>query len=807
MVELSFVLVPAVIILVILAHTFYQNLNMARQGNDALRHSFGLPLVCVFSLLWSVTFWLYSAGMSGEVTRMALYLHEIVILLILPMGTVWLIGKNTEIRASRSFLGVQLFLTGIFLFLYFLGAFHVTDNPGGAGVGAARFSADSRPVFLLYHAYTSAAPLVWGVILAGNARKSGFKRGWMLLLVFIPVLAVSSLALFARFSHPWTRYFSNYFQALIIIVFHLLSNLYSVRFISNGRAADYVFTNVNTPFLFVSPDENIFHANRAATLFFGMPMRELAGKRLADLFRFHDEVPDDLMRPLAGKPVSQRVKLRGVCVNNGAICELFIARRFDYFQEIICAIVDVRDVTERENFIVELEEERKKAEAASQAKSAFLANTSHEIRTPLNAILGMSELALREDLRPAAREHVESIQQAGKNLLSIVNDVLDLSKIEAGKLDIVNREYYFASLLNDCLSIIKTRLLEKPVKFIVDVEEFIPAMLFGADDRVRQVVINLLSNAVKYTEEGSITFSVRAELLPRRETEWRTGEAERQAGEAEDAGNRAKGRTGETEERAGEAGRGRVTLYFSVADTGCGIRKENLEKAFSAFSRFDTHKMAATEGTGLGLAISRRLCRMMGGDITARSVYGQGSVFTAFVTHGVVDGRPFGSLAGAEGRTGAPVYERAGARWIAPDARILIVDDIATNLKVARGLLAPFECEIDLCAQGARAVLMIQEERYDLVFMDHMMPGMDGIEATAAIRAWEESLTGKSAGRRTPIVALTANALSGMKELFLEKGFDGYLAKPIEIKHLNAVMETWIPREKRQKKPVIPTEN
>jgi signal transduction histidine kinase/AmiR/NasT family two-component response regulator len=593
----------------------------------------------------------------------------------------------------------------------------------------------------------------------------------LLFLVLFPVLAVSSLILLLRFSLPWTRYISNYLQASIIIVFQFLSDHYNVRYISDDRAADYVFTNVDTPFLFIAPDGMIFHANRASASFFDQQIKKLVGKRLEDLFLFQDKVPHDLIQPSEGTQENQRIKLRCVSLNNAAICELFVVRRFDRFHEIVCAIVDVHDVTERENFIAELDEERKKAEAASRSKSVFLANTSHEIRTPLNAILGMSELALREDLSPAARDHIESIRQAGKNLLFIVNDVLDLSKIEAGKLDIINREYYFSSLLNDCLSIVKTRILEKPIEFIVDVEKTIPAILIGAEARVRQTVINLLSNAVKYTEKGTITFSVKAE--------W---------------------------QEAADDGRERVLLYFIVSDTGCGMREEDLGSVFAAFSRFDTHKKMHIEGTGLGLAISRKLCRMMGGDITVKSEYGKGSVFTAFIPHGVADKTPFGS-AEASSKAGNSVYERVEVRWTAPTAKILIVDDIATNLKVARGLLAPFECEIDLCTHGAQAVTMVKDETYDLVFMDHMMPEMDGIETTAAIRAWEETKRdkpqppeGHPANGHTPIVALTANALSGMQEMFLSKGFDGYLAKPIEIKSLNTIMEKWIPVEKRQNK-------
>jgi signal transduction histidine kinase/CheY-like chemotaxis protein len=643
--------------------------------------------------------------------------------------------------------------------------------------------------------------MIWGIILLENAVKSRFKRGWLLLAVFCPILIVSSIALFVRFSMPWTRYLSNYFQASIIIVFHILSNFYSVRFISDGRAADYVFTNVDTPFLFIAPDGAIFHANKAASCFFRQPIKNLTGKRIEDLFMFHDTVPGDLLRPRAEGPVTQRVKLHAVALKTAAICELFIVRRYDHFKEIVCAIVDVHDVTERENFIAELEEERKKAEAASRAKTAFLANTSHEIRTPLNAILGMSELALRENLSPAAREHVESIKQAGKNLLAIVNDVLDLSKIEAGRMDIVSRKYYFSSLLNDCLTIIKTRIMEKPIEFIVDVEKTIPAILVGAEDRVRQIVINLLSNAVKYTERGSITFSVKAV--------WPDDEANGKPDSGTNVG--PNGLPNVVEE-----GQDRILLYFIVSDTGRGIKEENLEEVFEKFSRFDTHKKITIEGTGLGLAISRKLCRAMGGDITVKSVYGKGSVFTAFIPNTVADKTPFGSPSDSDSRGGTSMYERIEVRWTAPTAKILIVDDIVTNLKVARGLLAPFECEIDLCTQGAQAVAMVKNENYDIVFMDHMMPGMDGIETTAAIRAWEEAQRDRSGssgyageqaggtGRHTPIIALTANALSGMEEMFLGKGFDGYLAKPIEIKSLNTIMENWIPHEKRQKKPPVP---
>jgi signal transduction histidine kinase/FixJ family two-component response regulator/HPt (histidine-containing phosphotransfer) domain-containing protein len=517
---------------------------------------------------------------------------------------------------------------------------------------------------------------------------------------------------------------------------------------------------------------------------------------------------------------------------------------------------------------------RFEAEAAARAKSAFLANTSHEIRTPMNAILGMAELILRKDVSPGVYEDAQNIKQAGTNLLALINDILDFSKIESGKLDIIPQGYRFDSLLNDVLSIIKMRLTEKPVQFITRIDGSLPLVLIGDEVRVRQVLLNLLSNAVKYTVEGDICFSVSA----------LTREAER------------------------------ITLVFEVADTGVGIKPEDMNRLFGEFVQFDSRANRGVEGTGLGLAISRNLCRLMGGDAGAESVYGEGSVFRAIIPQGVQDPAPFAGVADPGGkrvlicegrrkqgealaytaeRLGAPYALAAGveelrerlregawdyaliaaplfgealpvlragapgtapvflpdfgegppvpglrslplpvqpltlarllngeaefsaavkdgvfsARFTAPRARILVVDDIGTNLKVAGGLLAPYKAGVDTCLSGAEALEMVKDCSYDIIFMDHMMPGMDGIETAAAIRAWEERQGGSSPDsgpgaalpRQTPIIALTANAISGMREMFLERGFNDYLSKPIEIAKLNEIMERWIPREKRER--------
>jgi CheY-like chemotaxis protein len=494
----------------------------------------------------------------------------------------------------------------------------------------------------------------------------------------------------------------------------------------------------------------------------------------------------------------------------------------------------------------------------------------------MNAILGMTELILRHRLPPEAAEEAQNIQQAGKNLLAIINDILDFSKIESGKLDIIPVEYRFDSLVNDVLSIIKMRLSEKQLLFITRIDASLPLVLAGDEVRVRQVLLNLLSNAVKYTREGFIRFDIRA-IPPE---------------EGED---------------------GRIWLLFEVADTGVGIKAGDQDRLFGEFVQFDPRQNRGIEGTGLGLAISRNLCRLMGGDITLESVYGQGSVFRAVIPQEVRDASPFAAVPAAASqrvlvyedrrepadalvytveRLGVPCvlaqgpgelavllrgepfdYVLAGARlfeevetllqkqglaakavyipdygedgpergtrvlsvpvqpltiarllsgevespivnsgaglrvkFTAPAARILVVDDINTNLKVAEGLLAPYGAVVDICLSGPEAIELVKTRPYDLVFMDHMMPGMDGIETTALIRAWEgerpsvspaERFPGEEPPRPVPVIALTANAVSGMREMFLQKGFSDYLSKPIELAKLEDIMARWIPREKR----------
>ncbi|WP_461247346.1 ATP-binding protein [Treponema sp. R6D11] len=543
----------------------------------------------------------------------------------------------------------------------------------------------------------------------------------------------------------------------------------------------------------------------------------------------------------------------------------------------------------------------------SYSKDEFLARMSHEIRTPMNAITGMVELALREDMTNAAKEHILTVKQAGANLLSLINDILDFSKIESGRLEIIPTKYMLSSLINDTVNIIRMRLKEKPLRFFTNIDGNIPNNLYGDEIRLRQIILNLLTNSIKYSEKGQIGLIVTADKRNDK----------------------------------------RIWLKISVTDTGKGIKPEDQKKLFEEFVQVDTQKNKGIEGTGLGLAITKHLCVAMGGNIKVESEYGKGSVFTTTIPQDIESQEPFAMVEDHDKKK-VLIYERrlvyaksicwalenmnvfytlamtvneftdalrkeewsyvfsgygiykdiksvieqddsafygkkkppvalmiewgtethipgvrfmsvpvnslsianvlngrednkgyhksfGGVRFTAPRARILVVDDISTNLKVAEGLLAPYHVIVDTCLTGLQSIELVKQNEYDIIFMDHMMPGMDGIEATAAIRAWEReknspnstegepqqthtSFTEDKHGQtrtsftegetrsdnrnlltQIPIVALTANAVAGMKEMFLENGFDDFLSKPIDVSKLEEMLDRLIPEGKKEK--------
>ena len=392
---------------------------------------------------------------------------------------------------------------------------------------------------------------------------------------------------------------------------------------------------------------------------------------------------------------------------------------------------------------------------ANDAKSSFLASMSHEMRTPLNVIIGLSELTLGlGSFNGESYSNLEKINNAGQILLSTVNDILDISKIESGKFELIPVEYDTPSLLNDAVTQSILHKGEKPIDFILDIDEKLPTRLYGDDLRIKQILNNLLSNAFKYTRKGTVELSVKSEL-------------------------------------AGDM----VWLTVCVSDTGIGIQDEDMAKLFTNYSQVNQKINREIEGTGLGLSITKRLTEMMGGSITVKSEYGMGSVFTAkfqqkFVTSAVIGEEIVNSLKNFRYTDQKRRRNFRMPRIYLPYARVLVADDVATNLDVAKGMLKPYGMQIDCVSGGQEVIDAIRDEkvRYNAVFMDHMMPVIDGIEATRIIR--EE--IGTEYARNIPIIALTANAIVGNEEMFLEKGFQAFISKPIEIDKLDAVIRKWV---------------
>lgn len=398
----------------------------------------------------------------------------------------------------------------------------------------------------------------------------------------------------------------------------------------------------------------------------------------------------------------------------------------------------------------ELHDTAEMARAANMAKSQFLSNMSHEIRTPINAILGMDEMILRESSEDAILEYAENIRMAGNNLLGLINDILDFSKIESGKMDIIPVEYSLGSVLNDLINMIQTRADKKGLALAVKSAPDLPSVLCGDEIRIKQIITNILTNAVKYTERGFVALFVDFEPKDRHT----------------------------------------IRLKVSVQDTGIGIKEEDMKRLFSAFERIEEKRNRTIEGTGLGMNITTRLLSLMNSKLIVKSVYGKGSTFSFALDQKVVDWKPMGNFEDAYQRSFAQRSEYC-EEFTAPDVCILVVDDTAMNLTVVKGLLKQTKVQIDTAENGYRALDMVKLKKYDMIFLDHRMPGIDGTETLKRMLKLPDNLN-----LDTPVISLTADALSGARERYISAGFKDYLTKPIDGHQLEDMMIRYLPPEK-----------
>lgn len=406
-------------------------------------------------------------------------------------------------------------------------------------------------------------------------------------------------------------------------------------------------------------------------------------------------------------------------------------------------------MTDIKAYINEIKRVRRQAEKASIAKSEFLANMSHEIRTPMNAIIGLNDIIMEECGDTEVYAYAKDVQSAAKSLLAIINDILDLSKVEAGKMELVYVNYYIKDIVGEIIGMMDMAASQKGLILKYECDETIPCRYRGDDGRIKQILINILSNAIKFTKKGY----VRAYVT---------------------------GKPGRNEDEE--------LLTFHVEDTGCGIQKEDLGKIFEDFRQVDSKRNRSAEGTGLGLAIVKHLVELMGGTINVESTYGKGTMVTITIPQQIVDRRSVSEMPEIP-----QVEEKTTDTFTAPGVKVLIVDDNVINRKVARGFLKSYAFDMTEAESGPEAIELVRSVRYDIIFMDHMMPGMDGIEAAEIIR--------RDCGENgtTPVmVALTANAMEGMREHFLKSGFQDFIAKPLDRKELNQLLLRWVPEKYRQ---------
>lgn len=547
-----------------------------------------------------------------------------------------------------------------------------------------------------------------GVIVAG-----------MLLDTIMPMFGVSAF--------PGST-LSQFFGVLLVYRVYLFVNKNQVKL---ENVSEFVYYSVKLPLLIYDDNKHLKIANKSAIDFLKLSSYGYENVTLSELFEINE-------KKLRYGGYSNKLDVK--CKANDAHCRLDINRIGDEYGETMGYIIIIDDLTDKIRTIEELEAAKRSADNANKAKSVFLAQMSHEIRTPLNTVLGMNEMISRETVSEQIQSYSSYIKDAGKTLLGIINDILDLSKLDAGKTNIITEDYNLKFVVNDIINLVSLKIKEKGLRFKLDMSKDIPMFLHGDALRIKQIIINIMNNAVKYTQKGSVTLSV----------EWDKIDSEN------------------------------IMLIFKVKDTGRGIKKEDIDIIFSPFERADEQENHMIEGNGLGLSITRKLVNLMNGKISVSSVFGEGSVFEVQLPQSIVCSKNMD--ADALSKTEGEKYHIK-----APNAQVLVVDDVETNRIVVKELLRVTHINVELAESGEQCLELMRQKKYDIVFLDHMMPGMDGIETLKQIKKMDTSLN-----KDTPIIVMTANAVTGAKRMYLAEGFDDYISKPLGYVELENIIKKYI---------------
>lgn len=590
-------------------------------------------------------------------------------------------------------------------------------------------------IFLAFVVVTMIAMAILWVHKEKPKRQSYYVRAAILanIAILFSIIPDTILPMLGKPSFPS----SAYGMFLTYMITWFWATRFNAFSITVGNLSQYIYESANTAILIFDEYFRLVLANPYGQELLGI--KKIENQKLMQLFQGTEaesgRIKDGILRE--NKGVAELVSVHGAIS-----CSLNFSLARDFHDDPYCIVCFVYDLTKEKNMLEEVVR-------ANEAKSQFLANMSHEIRTPINGILGMDSVLLKECHDENLREYAKNIQSAGQSLLSIINDILDISKIESGKMEILTIRYQLFSVLNDCYNLTKIKLQNKPVSIIMQINEKLPSWLYGDEVRIRQIINNFLSNAVKYTKEGNITFEL------------------------------------DFEEKTDE----QILLVITVRDTGIGIKEEDLGKLFESFTRIEEKRNRNIEGTGLGLNLTKNLVNLMGGEVFAESTYGKGSCFTAKIPQKIADAKPMGDF-GKRYQQYLSTSDDDKLSFLAPDAKILVVDDVTMNLKVVEGLLKATKIQIDTAVSGSECLECVKTTPYQMIFLDHMMPEMDGLETLEHMKNLADN-----PNAQTPVIMLTANAIVGAKEEYIEAGFTDYLTKPIRETELLEMILKYLPEE------------